>query len=105
MEHQQLFVSIADTSRLQDATGIPSPVVMRIDVPLRQLQWLMQPAQTCSAVGEQRHPDEVDGEGSRLFRLHAGAAGYATLTCGGDGGNTAAATVAAPRRLAELPGR
>lgn len=96
MERQQFFVSIADTSRLQGATGSPSPQVVRIDVPLRQLQWLAQPERACGVVGKQRPPDEVTGEGIRLFRLHAGAAGYATVTCSGESGKTSAATASAP---------
>jgi hypothetical protein len=86
---QQLFVSIADTTRLEDATASPSPRVIRIDVPFRELPWLTQPATSCNTVSERRRPDEVDSDGTRFFRMHAGAAGFATLTCwGADGAAT-----------------
>ena len=91
-EREQLFVSIADTAGLQDATGGPSPRTVRVDVPLKQLQWLAEPAKACDSVGDQRPPDEVDDSGTRYFRLHAGAAGYAAVTCRGKGGETSTAT-------------
>lgn len=92
----QLFVAIADTARLVEPgpPGVPQPVT--VDVPLRQLQWLAQPAAACRTVGAQRRPDETGGDGLRYFRLHAGTAGYATVTCRDDSGGTSSATTSAP---------
>jgi hypothetical protein len=78
---EELFVSIADTARVQDATGSPSPRTLRVDVPLKQMQWLAQPERSCASIGGQRPPDEIGEDGTRFFRLHAGAAAYATVTC------------------------
>jgi hypothetical protein len=94
-ERRQLFVSIADTWRLEDATQIPSPVIMRIDVPIRQLQWLTPREAQCRHVAATRAPDAVDDAGNRYFRLRAEAAGYAMLSCMGAGGRTSAAEAAA----------
>ena len=80
-ERGKLFVSIADTTRIEDPVIGTSRQTLRLDVPLRQLQWLAEPARYCVNVTEQREPDEVDGSGVRFFRLHAGAAAYATVTC------------------------
>jgi hypothetical protein len=94
-ERRQLFVSIADTWRLEDATQIPSPVIMRIDVPIRQLQWLTPPQAQCRHIAAARAPDAMDDAGNRYFRLQAEAAGYAMLSCMGAGGRTSAADSAA----------
>ncbi len=94
-ERQELFVSIADTANLQDATAQASPRTLRIDVPLRQLQWLAEPATACDNIGDQRDPDEVDDGGTRYFRIRTGTAGYATVTCRGKS-ETSAATTSAP---------
>jgi hypothetical protein len=92
----QLFVSIADTARLVDAGPPGTPQLVTLDVPLRQLLWLAQPAAACRTVGAQRQPDETGTEGLRYFRLHAGTAGYATVTCRDGEGNASWATTSAP---------
>lgn len=95
-ERQQLFVSIADTSHLEDVSNTPSPLIVRVDVPMRQLQWLMQPDAECASVGDKRAPDEADDSGTRYFRLQASAASYAMLTCTGKDGKASAATMLVP---------
>jgi hypothetical protein len=95
-ERRQLFVSVADTVRLQEAEGEESAQTLRVEVPLRQLQWLAEPALMCGNVARQRAPDEVGEGGLRYFRLHSGAAAYATVTCRGPGPRVAAATSSAP---------
>lgn len=90
---EQLFVSVADTAWLDAAGTAPSRTV-RLDVPLDQLGWLLPPA--CAGVARQRGPDEVDGEGRQLFRLHAGAAAHAALLCtGADGAQSGAGATTA----------
>ena len=93
---RQLFVSIADTARLEDVTAAPSPLTLRLDVPVKQLPWLLEPEHSCATVSAQRNPDEVDGSGTRHYRLHAGTAGYATLLCAPQGAPPSGATTAAP---------
>jgi hypothetical protein len=95
-ERRQLFVSVADTVRMQDAAEEASSQMLRVEVPLRQLQWLAEPARLCGSVAPQRPPDEFGDGGLRYFRLHSGAAAYATVTCRGPGPRVAAATSSAP---------
>lgn len=82
---RQLLLSIADTVRLADASNLPSPQTLRLDVPLRQLQWL-QPAKACRELPPARQP--VPGESVRYIRLRARALAFATLTCSGPSGQT-----------------
>jgi len=91
----QLFVSVADSWRLEEAPAASSPLMMRIDVPIRQLQWLRQPEAVCRDVTERREPDEVDDRGIRYFRLRAEASGHAMLSCTGKDGRISAASSAA----------
>jgi hypothetical protein len=92
----ELFVSIADTARLVEAGPPGEPQVVTVEVPLRQLQWLDQPAATCNTVSARRRPDEVGQDGLEYFRLHAGTAGYATVTCRDEKGAPSSATTSAP---------
>jgi hypothetical protein len=91
-ERRRLFVSIADTWRLEDATKTPSPTVMRIDVPVRQMPWLVQSQAQCQGARATSVPDEVTDAGIRYFRLRGEVTGYATLTCTGKDRRSAAAT-------------
>lgn len=90
----QLFLSIADTVRLVESPEVAVSQTLRLDVPLKRLQWLAQPAQLCTGIARQRAPDETTADGTRLFRLHAGAAAYATVTCHAENAETAATTSA-----------
>lgn len=92
----ELFVSIADTARLVEAGPPGEPQVVTVDVPMRQLQWLAQPSATCRTISERRRPDELGERGLEYFRLHAGTAGYATVTCRDDKGQPSSATTSAP---------
>lgn len=97
MGQRQLFVSIADTAHFDEIpAGQPPPVTLRVDVPIDQLQWLAQPDLACATASDHRPPDHVDNSGIRFFRLHAGAAGFVTLTCRGDDGREAAANSTTP---------
>jgi hypothetical protein len=80
-ERGRLFVSIADTALVEDAPPGASEQTVRLDVPLRQLQWLAEPGHHCDTTGEQRPPDDIDAGGARFIRLHAGAAAYASVSC------------------------
>ena len=95
-DRPQVFVSIADSWRLQDASELPSPLVMRVDVPIRQVQWLMQPEAECANAEGKRKPDETDSGGLRYYRLPAHVAGFATLTCVAKDGSLAAVTSTTP---------
>lgn len=97
MGRQQLFVSIADTARVEEIpVGQPSPVTLRLDVPFAQLQWLEQPEAACAAAEEHRPPDDADDRGIRYFRLHPGTTGAVTLTCRADDGREVVANAATP---------
>ena len=89
-------MSIADTSRLEDVSNSPSPLIVRVDVPMRQLQWLMKPDAECANVGDKRAPDEADASGASVLQAPASAAGYAMLTCTGKDGKPSAATTLVP---------
>jgi hypothetical protein len=95
-QRQLLFLSIANTTRLEDVTGSQPPRIERLDVPLRQVEWLTEPANSCAALHDGRRPDEVAGDGTRYYRLAARADGYATLTCEAEGGQQSAMTSSAP---------
>ena len=56
---QQLFVSIADTAHLEDVSKAPSPLVVQLDVPMRELPWLAEPDSGCATVSDKRAPDET----------------------------------------------
>jgi hypothetical protein len=90
-----LFTSIADTTR-QDAlpTGQPSPVTIRMEVPIRQIPWLEEPAVACATM--KRRPDEIGTNGIEYFRLHAAATGYVALTCRSEEGRESAADASIP---------
>lgn len=90
-----LLISIADTAHFE-ASPPPSPRTLRVDVPLAQLDWFSQPAQNCHSAGSQREPDEVDDAGLYHYRLPAGTAAYATLTCRKPDGQTVGTTTTAP---------
>jgi hypothetical protein len=92
---KSLFASIADTVHVEDIPpGQPSPVTVRIEVPIRQIPWLEQPGAACATIG--RRPDQVGSDGTGYFRLHAAATGFVTLTCrSGDGHESAADSSAA----------
>lgn len=92
----QLFVAIADSSVLVDAGAAGEPRPVTLEVPLRQLQWLAQPAAACRTVGAQRPPDDVGTDGLRYFRLHAGTTGFATVACSDADGRQATATTSLP---------
>lgn len=89
---QQLFVSVADTVRLDEATA--SPHTVRVDVPVRQMEWLLPVQKACATTGSQRPPDQVGENGMRYWRQHAGVAAYATLLCAGKDGATGVTTTA-----------
>ena len=95
-ERQQLFVSIADTTQLEDVSKATSPIVVRLDVPIRELPWLMEPDSGCASVSDKRAPDETDDSGIRFFTLHDRSAGYAMLSCTAKDGKASAATTFVP---------
>jgi len=95
-DRPQVFVSIADSWRLQDASELPPPLVIRVDVPIRQVQWLMEPDAGCDGIDGKRTPDETDAEGVRYYRLAAYVTGFATVTCVAKDGSLSAATATAP---------
>ncbi len=96
-DRPQVFVSIGDSWRLQDASELPTPLIVRVDVPIRQLQWLMQPDSECASVAGQRKPDETDdATGFRYYRLPDRVAGFATLSCMAKDGAVSASTSIAP---------
>jgi hypothetical protein len=90
---QRLFVTVADSGEITDATGLPSPQTVRVEVPLRQLQWL-HPVKAC------RERAGVEGargaDGVRYYRLHARATAFATLTCTGPDDRTAMTMTTVP---------
>jgi hypothetical protein len=90
---RQLLLSIADTALLTDATALPSPQTLQLEVPLRQLAWL-QPAKTCRELPAARRP--AAGDSVRYFRLRARATAFATLTCTTADGRTETAITTAP---------
>ena len=95
-QRQLLFLSIANTTRLEDVTGSQPPLVERLDVPLRQVDWLTEPPNSCEALHDGRRPDEIAEDGTRYYRLTARADGFATLTCEAEGGKQSAMTSSAP---------
>ena len=95
-QRQLLFLSIANTTRLEDATGSQPPRIEQMDVPLRQLQWLTETGKTCAALHDSRRPDELADDGTRYYRMPASADGYATLTCEAEGGKQSTMTSSAP---------
>lgn len=86
----QLLLSAADTTRIEALAR--SPLTVRLDVPVPQLEWLMTPGRSCNTLGRQRQPDETGSGGIRYYRLRAAATAYGTLLCragdGSDGGST-----------------
>lgn len=80
-EGQQLFVSIADSMKTEAAPAGALPRTVRMDVPLKQLEWLMEPGKSCRSLNPGRAPDWVDDRGIRYFRMPAAAMAYATLLC------------------------
>ncbi len=95
-QYQQLFVSIADTTRLEPAAAMQPAQTMRLDVPLGQLRWLTERDLSCGTIARQRTADEVGASSTRYFRLHAGTTGFATVLCAGKDGQVASATATTP---------
>jgi hypothetical protein len=88
-----LFSSIADSAQqIEIGPDQPSPVTVRVEVSMRQIPWLAEPAAACA--GMKRRPDDVGNSGTRYFRLHAAAAGFVTLACHGESGLESAADAA-----------
>jgi hypothetical protein len=90
---RQLLLTVADTAQLIEASGLPSPQTLQIDVPLAQLQWL-RPAKACAGL-EEAVPYWA-GDGVRYFRLRTRATAFVTLTCTGASGSTEMSTATAP---------
>lgn len=92
----ELLVTVADTVAAAEVPAGASPHTLRVDVPLKQLEWLVRPEQICRGVQRQRRPDEIGSSGVHYFRLHAGTTAYATLLCAGAGDAASGATTSTP---------
>jgi hypothetical protein len=90
---RQLLLTVADTIKLTDASTLPSPQTLQIDVPLAQLQWL-RPARACADL---RYAEAYwASDRVRYFRLRTHATAFATLTCTDAAGAVEMASATAP---------
>lgn len=90
---RQLLLTVADTIKLTDASTLPSPQTLQIDVPLAQLQWL-RPARACADL--QDAEAYWAGDEVRYFRLRTRATAFVTLTCTNAAGAAEMASATAP---------